>query len=103
MRRESIKMSVLLSWENYMAAIAIFSLLSWLPQIARIIQTKDTHSFSLTTTGILIIVNGSWLAYSFTLNSWAFMFQQVLTCVMLLFFAGLVLKYRIPPNEPGAI
>mgnify|MGYP003625948901 CR=1 FL=1 len=81
-----------------MAGIALFSLSSWLPQIARILETRDTHSFSLTTTGILIIVNGSWLAYSFTLDSWSFMFQQVLTCVMLVVFAFLVVKYRSPHN-----
>ncbi len=92
-------LSDLLSWENYMAAIAIFSLSSWLPQIARIMQTKDTHSFSLTTTAILIIVNASWLAYSFTLGSWPFIFQQVLTCIMLFIFAILVIKYRSPHNE----
>ena len=91
-------MSVLLSWENYMAAIAVFSLSSWLPQIARILQTKDTHSFSLTTTAILIIVNGSWLAYSFTLGSWAFILQQALTCLMLVVFTVLVVKYRSPHN-----
>lgn len=96
MRKGFIKMSVLLSWETYMAGIAILSLTSWLPQIGRILETKDTHSFSLITTAILIIVNGSWLAYSFTLGSWAFIFQQILTCLMLVVFAFLVVKYRTP-------
>lgn len=91
-------MSVLFSWETYMAIVALFSLSSWVPQIARILETRDTHSFSLTTTGILVFVNGSWLAYSFSLGSWAFILQQALTCVMLILFAFLVLKYRSPHN-----
>ena len=103
MRGRFIKMSVLLSWENYMALIAIFSLSSWLPQIARIMQTKDTHSFSLVTTAILIIVNGSWLAYSFTLGSWPFILQQVLTCLMLFIFAILVVRYRSPHNAGNEV
>ncbi len=89
-------MSVLLSWESYMALVAIFSLSSWVPQIWRILQTKDTHSFSLSTTVILVIVNVSWLAYSFQLGSWAFILQQLITCGMLAIFGILVVKYRHP-------
>ena len=91
-------LSILLSWETYMAGIAFLSLTSWLPQIGRILETKDTHSFSLITTAILIIVNGSWLAYSFTLGSWPFILQQALTCLMLVVFTVLVVKYRSPHN-----
>ena len=82
-----------------MAIIAIFSLTSWVPQILRILETRDTHSFSLTTTGILVIVNGSWLGYSFHLGSWPFIFQQVLTCLMLVIFGLLVVKYRAGGGE----
>ena len=82
-----------------MAIIAIFSLTSWVPQILRILETKDTHSFSLTTTAILVVVNSSWLGYSFHLGSWAFILQQVLTCFMLLIFGLLVVKYRAGGGE----
>ena len=81
-----------------MSFIAIFSLSSWIPQIVRIIQTKDTHAFSLTTTAILIIVNGSWLAYSLKIGPPSFILQQALTCLMLLVFTVLVLKWRSPFN-----
>ena len=92
-------MLVLFSWELYMSFVAIFSLSSWIPQIIRILQTKDTHSFSLVTTGILIFVNGSWLAYSLNMGSPAFILQQALTCLMLAVFAVLVVKWRTPFND----
>jgi len=91
-------MLVSIEWEIYMGFVAIFSLTSWIPQIWRIIQTKDTHSFSLITTGILIFVNGSWLAYSLSMGSPAFILQQALTCLMLAVFAVLVIKWRSPFN-----
>ena len=50
--------------ESIMAFVALFSLTSWIPQIARMIERKQTDDFSLWTTLILLICNGSWLFYA---------------------------------------
>ena len=45
--------------ESIMSFIAVFSLTSWIPQIARMLERKQTDDFSLWTTLILLICNGS--------------------------------------------
>ena len=67
--------------ESIMAFVAVFSLSSWIPQIAR----------------ILLICNGSWLLYAFYIDSISFLIQQTLTVVMLLWFGSLIIKYRTTP------
>ena len=83
--------------ESIMAFVAVFSLSSWIPQIVRMIERKQTDDFSLWTTLILLICNGSWLLYAFYIDSISFLIQQTLTVVMLLWFGSLIIKYRTTP------
>lgn len=86
--------------ELFMSGIAVFSLTSWIPQIARMIKMKSTKEFSLWTTAILLICNTSWFAYALYITSPSLAFQQGLTMVMLITFTYLVIKYRGgPPND----
>ena len=83
--------------ESIMAFIAIFSLSSWIPQIARMIERKKTDDFSLWTTIILLFCNGSWWLYAIYISSISFFIQQTLTLTMLLIFGATIIKYRTTP------
>ena len=83
--------------ESFMAFIAIFSLTSWIPQIARMLERKQTDDFSLWTTIILLICNGSWWFYAMYIESISFFIQQTLTLIMLVCFGLIIVKYRTTP------
>ena len=83
--------------ESIMSFIAVFSLSSWLPQIARMVERKKTDDFSLWTTLILLFCNGSWWFYAIYISSISFFIQQTLTLTMLLIFGGIIIKYRTTP------
>jgi uncharacterized protein with PQ loop repeat len=83
--------------ESIMSFIAIFSLSSWIPQIARMLERKQTDDFSLWTTIILIFCNGSWWFYAIYIESISFFIQQTLTLIMLLCFGSIIIKYRTTP------
>ncbi len=83
--------------ESIMAFIALFSLSSWIPQIARMIERKQTDDFSLWTTLILIFCNSAWWLYSLYIESISFLIQQSLTLIMLFWFGVLIIRYRTTP------
>ena len=83
--------------ESIMAFVAVFSLSSWIPQIARMIERKQTDDFSLWTTIILIICNSAWWLYSIYIESISFLIQQSLTLIMLFWFGVLIIRYRTTP------
>lgn len=83
--------------ESIMAFVAVFSLSSWIPQIARMIERKQTDDFSLWTTIILIICNSAWWLYSIYIESISFLIQQSLTLIMLVWFGFLIVRYRTTP------
>ncbi len=80
--------------ESIMAFIAIFSLTSWIPQIARMLERKQTDDFSLWTTLILLFCNASWWLYAIYIESVSFFIQQTLTLVMLIWFGLIIIRYR---------
>ena len=80
--------------ESIMAFIAIFSLTSWIPQIARMLERKQTDDFSLWTTLILLFCNASWWLYAIYIESVSFFIQQTLTLVMLICFGLIIIRYR---------
>lgn len=83
--------------ESIMAFVALFSLSSWIPQIARMLERKQTDDFSLWTTIILIICNSAWWLYSIYIDSISFLIQQSLTLIMLFWFGFLIVRYRTTP------
>jgi len=83
--------------ESIMAFVALFSLSSWIPQIARMLERKQTDDFSLWTTIILIICNTAWWLYSLYIESISFFIQQSLTLIMLFWFGVLIVRYRTTP------
>ena len=83
--------------ESLMSFIALLSLTSWIPQIARMLERKQTDDFSLWTTLILLICNGSWWFYAIYIESTSFFIQQTLTLIMLVFFGSIIIRYRTTP------
>ena len=84
--------------ESIMSFIAVFSLTSWIPQIARMLERKQTDDFSLWTTLILLICNGSWWFYAIYIESNSFFIQQTLTLIMLVLFGSIIIRYRTMVN-----
>lgn len=83
--------------ETMMSVVALLTNLHWLPQCTRLIQRKESDDFSLWTTVILLSNNLSWWFYASYIDSPSLMLQQGLTILMLLFFAGLIIRYRTTP------
>jgi len=85
------------TFQMYMVFVAFASLTSWLPQIHKMLQTKSTNDFSLITTAILLLANGSFLAWGIFNSDLPLTLQQSLTVIMLVLFTFLILKYRTDP------
>ena len=83
--------------ESIMSLVALISVSSWIPQIARMLERKQTDDFSLWTTLILLICNTSWLLYAIYIESISFFIQQTVTLIMLLLFGFIILRYRTTP------
>lgn len=83
--------------ENLMSVVALATNAHWFPQCTRLINRKESDDFSLWTTVILLANNLAWWFYASYIDSQALMLQQGLTICMLLFFAGLIIRYRTTP------
>jgi len=83
--------------ESVMSFIALISIYSWIPQIARMLERKQTDDFSLWTTLILLLCNSAWWLYAVYIHSISFFIQQSVTLIMLLLFGFIILKYRTTP------
>ncbi len=83
--------------ETLMSFVALFSISSWIPQIARMLERKQTDDFSLWTTLILLFCNSAWWLYAIYIESVSFFIQQSLTLIMLIFFSLVILRYRTTP------
>ena len=83
--------------EALMSFVALISISSWIPQIARMLERKQTDDFSLWTTLILLFCNSAWWLYAIYIESVSFFIQQSLTLMMLLWFSLVIIRYRTTP------
>jgi uncharacterized protein with PQ loop repeat len=83
--------------EALMSFVALISISSWIPQIARMLERKQTDDFSLWTTLILLFCNSAWWLYAIYIESVSFFIQQSLTLIMLLWFSLVIIRYRTTP------
>ena len=83
--------------EAIMSFVALISISSWIPQIARMLERKQTDDFSLWTTLILLFCNSAWWLYAIYIESVSFFIQQSLTLVMLIWFSLVIIRYRTTP------
>lgn len=87
--------------ETYMILIGLLAQTSFLPQIYRMWKRKSSDDFSLWTSAILMVCNGSWLYYALVISDTPLILQQALTVINLVVFVGLILRYRTP--EHGSV
>ena len=83
--------------EALMSFVALISISSLIPQIARMLERKQTDDFSLWTTLILLFCNSAWWLYAIFIESVCFFIQQSLTLIMLLWFSLVIIRYRTTP------
>jgi uncharacterized protein with PQ loop repeat len=80
--------------EIFMSIVAILTNVHWFPQLARLINRKQSDDFSLWTTLILLLNNVLWFGYAGYIGSVSLSIQQGLSLIMLLFFGSVVIHYR---------
>ena len=80
---------------DYILYIAAFiMILSYIPQIIKIIKTKSSGDLSFITWIIWIVVMSIMFIHAYTLNDIPFMISQGGQVIMLLFVLCLMLKYH---------
>lgn len=73
---------------------ATLTTLSFVPQAARILRTRDTHSISLPMYLTFTVGVGFWLGYGVVLESWPMIVSNAITLVLAATILGLKLRYR---------
>lgn len=74
-------------------AAAILTTLSFVPQAAKTIRTKETHGISLLMYVAFTIGVGFWLAYGFVLMSWPMILANAVTLLLSLTILAMKLRY----------
>lgn len=87
--------------EAYMIFIGLLAQTSFLPQIYRMWKRKSSDDFSLWTSAILMVCNGSWLYYAWVISDAPLLLQQALTVLNLIIFVVLILRYRTQNGSVG--
>lgn len=87
--------------EAYMIFIGLLAQTSFLPQIYRMWKRKSSDDFSLWTSAILMVCNGSWLYYAWVISDAPLLLQQALTVLNLIIFVALILRYRTRNGSVG--
>jgi MtN3 and saliva related transmembrane protein len=77
-------------WIGYVAAV--LTTLSFVPQAARTIRTRDTRGISLWMYAMFTVGIAFWLAYGIVLESWPMILSNVVTFILAATI--LVLKLR---------
>jgi MtN3 and saliva related transmembrane protein len=74
-------------------AAATLTTLSFVPQAAQIIRTKDTHSISLPMYLVFTVGVAFWLGYGWMLGSWPMIAANMVTFILAAAILGLKLRY----------
>jgi MtN3 and saliva related transmembrane protein len=78
-------------WPGYVAAM--LTTLSFVPQAAQIIRSKDTHSISLPMYLVFTVGVAFWLGYGVVLGSWPMIVANTVTFALAATILGLKLRY----------
>ncbi len=74
------------------AAICIAS--SFIPQVRKIIKTKNVEDLSFKMYLILLIGASSWFLYGFLISNWVIIFANALTLFLIILIIFMILKYK---------
>ena len=75
------------------AGAAILTTICWLPQVVRILRTRDTNAISLVTnvifaTGVLL-----WLIYGIAIGNWSLIAANAISMTLTLVIIGMKLRH----------
>jgi MtN3 and saliva related transmembrane protein len=83
-----------LSFIDLVGAVgAALTTICWLPQVVRIIRTRDTHAISLPTTAILVTGVVCWLVYGVALGDVPLIGANAISLAFMLTILGLKLRH----------
>jgi MtN3 and saliva related transmembrane protein len=80
-------------------AAAAFSVASFVPQLMKMIRTKDVSGVSLRTYGFTVTCFTLWIAYGLRLRAWPVVASNA--CAFALSSAVLMLKWRYSGQTPA--
>ena len=80
-------------------AAAVLSVASFVPQIVKMIQTKDVSGVSLRTYSFTVMCFTLWIVYGLRLAAWPIALSNA--CALALSAAVLVLKWRYSGRAPA--
>ena len=78
-------------WLGYVAAA--LTTLSFVPQAAKTIRSRDTHGISLAMYVVFTIGIGFWFGYGIVLGSWPMIASNAITFVLAATILALKLRY----------
>ncbi len=78
-------------WLGY--AAAILTTVSFVPQAARTIRTRDTHGISLAMYALFTVGVAFWLGYGLVLGSWPMILANTVTVLLAAIILLLKLRY----------
>lgn len=98
----NLQNSTLLLWydmSKYLAAIffvifSVCSLLSYIPQIVKILRTKKSEDISITSWVLYLVNCGCFIAYSYLIDEAALLLSSWVELTLILITLVLTVKYR---------